>query len=65
MKKINFEYKRQFGLETGGIVSMKSLITINKEEYKAQFIECNENDKLIPVGQLIEIRNLYIPITLP
>lgn len=56
MKKISFEYLKQFGLNSGGIVTMKSLITINQPDYKAQFIECTENDKMIPVSQLRELK---------
>jgi hypothetical protein len=56
MEKFSFKYGQQFGLETGGIVTMKSLITIDKPEYKIQFIECIENNKLIPVSQLLVIK---------
>lgn len=56
MKKISFQFGKEFSLITGGIATMKSLITIDTPEYKVQFIECQENDKMIPVSYLQEIK---------
>ena len=53
MKKIKFEYLKEFRTSTGRIIRMKSLITQRDE----QWIECIEDNGTYAVSELVEIIN--------
>jgi len=51
MNKIEFTHLKQFGTDTGAIITMKSLVTIHKE----RFVECYENNNRYKISELKEI----------
>lgn len=53
---LTFTYGKLFTTGNGGVVTMKSLITINLPDYKVQFVECLESTNPIPAGELVELR---------
>jgi hypothetical protein len=55
MNKLKFTYGKQFGLKTGGIITMKALITITTPEYSDQLVECHEDDIRRKADDLIEL----------
>lgn len=55
MKKLTFKHKKQYGTQTGCIITMKSLITITTREYSEQLVECYEDKTRRKAGDLIEM----------
>lgn len=55
MKTITFEPGKQYGTQTGCIITMKSLITIKTKDFYGQFVECEEDNLRYNVENLIEV----------
>jgi len=50
-ENLKFQYNKQFGLKSGMIITMKSLVTIKGEK----FVECHEDEIRYKPEELIEI----------
>ncbi|MEA4975976.1 MAG: hypothetical protein VB046_09600 [Paludibacter sp.] len=55
MKKLTFNHGKQYGTQTGCIITMKALITITTPEYSEQLVECYEDKTRYKPDDLIEI----------
>ena len=49
---MKFEYLKKFKTMDNSVVSMKSLITVNRADFKGVFIEVMEDEKWYPESEL-------------
>jgi hypothetical protein len=54
-KKFEFIHRKQFGLKSGAIITMKSLITLNYPGLYKQLVTCYEDNNRYEVDDLIDI----------